>query len=89
MNPNKKKIWGVVMGEPTSLHPYKGEALATVAKQHFGIWMAGVNLIATNTLTTKPCLSFTRQEAEIFAKECHRINDKWNYYAKKYSPREP
>lgn len=84
---NKKKQWGVVMGAPTSLHPYKGKALATVAKQHFGIWMAAVNLIASSSFETKPCLFFSRQEAENFAKECHRINDKWNYHAKKYNAR--
>lgn len=85
---NKKKQWGVVMGAPTSCHPYKGEALDTVAKLHIGIWMHSANMIATESFGSKPYLSFTKREAEAFARECGRINNKWNYHAKKYNPRE-
>lgn len=88
MNRNKKKIWGVVMGEPTVKHPSPVEH-----RHRIGRWIAGdgFSCIRLDDEVPKlpPILFYTRKEAEDFAITCCKNNGYWNYHAKKHSPREP
>jgi hypothetical protein len=79
-DPNRKKIWGVILGDPQSSHPYPND----IRTRHLiGQWIDPIIGACGNI---PGILFFTKKEAEEFAISRAKIKS-WNYHAKKYHPR--
>lgn len=81
MSPNKKKIWGVVLGSQKPNHIYADQA------HKAGKWIGEPNGSNLGARDTPGLLFFTRKEAEEYAQKQEQGNSYWTFLAKKYHPK--
>lgn len=80
---NKKRQWGVVLGQPTSSHPNPSDYQNVI-----GQWV-NVNGNSIGLFNPSPAdMVYSKSEAEALAAKYRKLNHLWNYHPKKYNPND-